>query len=71
MFNAISTSGSNLADLLYHQNSNGKYEFFGLRLYKTYEDEGCIIAEIDSIDDLINNLQKTKKDIEEYNKMGS
>lgn len=69
--NIITTSGDNLTDLLYYQNDSGKYEFLGLRCYKVSEDEGAYIAHVDNIDDLIDNLQYLKKQLSEYNNMGS
>ena len=69
--NAICTSGSNLADIVYYQDNDGKYKFYGFRLYKTSDDEGSVLAEIDSLDDIIDNLQQVKKEIADFNKMGS
>jgi hypothetical protein len=71
LLNIISVSGCNLLDILYHQNESGKYEFFGFRSYKSIEDEGSTIVQSDDLDSIISNLQKVKRDIEEYNKMGS
>lgn len=71
MINTISTSGTNLADLIYLQTEEGKYKFFGLRLYKTHDEEGAIVAEIENLDDLIDNLDALRKKLKEFNSMGS
>ena len=69
--NAICVSGDNLSDIVYYKTDAGPYKIYGLRLYKYEEDEGSIVCKIENIDDLILNLQKVKRDVENFNRMGS
>ena len=69
--NAICTSGDNLNDIIYYKTDKGLYKIHGLRSYSVEEDEGSVIIEIENIYDIIANLQKAKRDVEEFNKMGS
>lgn len=70
----LTLSTGNNAEFVYHKNyDTHKYEVIGLRVYEyeiDEEDNTCLVK-IEDLDDLILSIQKLKKDLREYNNLGS